>query len=270
MTEDLSWAPPGIDTGKASIARVYDYWLGGTHNFQSDRDAARSIIAVEPNIRAIARENRAFLARAVRFLAAQGIRQFLDIGSGIPTQGNVHEDDQAAAPGCRVVYADVDPVAVAHSRAILDGRPDVAVIKADLREPEHILATPEVSRLLDPAQPAALLLGAVLHFITDEDDPWRTVGVLRDAFPSGSYLVISHATSADRPAGLTSAMVKAYNRKIAPGTARSRAAIERFFVAFPLLDPARGLGPVGGPAPPAPAPAGAPPRRLRAAPARRP
>ena len=134
--------PPGVDTKRANIARVYDYWLGGSHNFLADQDLARAITAVEPTARAGARANRAFLGRAVRFLAAAGIRQFLDIGSGIPTQGNVHEVAQQAAPGARVVYVDVDPVAIAHSKAILAGNADAAIIDADLRDPEKILADP--------------------------------------------------------------------------------------------------------------------------------
>ena len=124
MAEDLEWVPDGVDTKRANPARVYDYWLGGTHNFLADQDLGRSIAAVEPNVRVIARANRAFLGRAVRFLAAAGVRQFLDIGSGIPTQGNVHEVAQRADPAARVVYADIDPVAIAHSKAILATNPE--------------------------------------------------------------------------------------------------------------------------------------------------
>src|SRR5580698_522781 len=121
MTDDLSWVPPGVDTGRANVARVYDYWLGGSHNFLADQDAARAMAALEPRIREITQANRAFLRRAVQFLAASGIRQFLDIGSGMPTQGNVHEVAQQADPAARVAYVDVDPVVVAHSKALLAG-----------------------------------------------------------------------------------------------------------------------------------------------------
>ena len=163
MTMQPGWVPSGIDTGKANIARVYDWWLGGDHNFRADQDAARAMIAVEPNARGIARANRAFLGRAVRFLAAEaGVRQFLDIGSGIPTQNNVHQVAQEAAPDTRVVYADVDDVAVAHSRLILDGNADAAVMQADLRDPARILADPETQLMLDFTQPVAVLLGAVV------------------------------------------------------------------------------------------------------------
>ena len=238
MTDDASWAPPGVDTRRASPARVYDYWLGGSHNFQADRDAARALIAVEPSARDVARANRAFLARAVRFLAAEGIRQFLDIGSGIPTQGNVHEVARAAAPGARVLYADIDPVAVAHSRAILDGDGSAAAIAGDLREPEQILASPEAARLLDTSQPMGLLLAAVLHFLTDADDPWRLVGRLRDLAAPGSYLVISHATTEDTPAGRAAMVESAYNRTVAiVNTFRARARIGQFFDGFSLVQP---------------------------------
>jgi len=143
MTVDPGWVPPGLDTSKANIARVYDYWLGGSHNFRADQDAARTLIAVEPNTRAIIRANRAFLGRAVRFLAAEaGIRQFLDIGSGIPTEQNVHQIAQEAAAGSRVVYVDNDEVAVAHSRLLLEADPDATIIQADLREPANVPDNP--------------------------------------------------------------------------------------------------------------------------------
>jgi len=154
MAGDPSWVPPGVDTQRANVARVYDYLLGGSHNFLADQDAGRMITVVEPNARAIGRANRAFLGRAARFLATAGIRQFLDIGSGIPTQGNVHEAAQQADPGARVVYADVDPVAIAHSQAILAGNENAAIIDADLRDPQKILAHQDTRRLIDFGQPA--------------------------------------------------------------------------------------------------------------------
>ena len=238
MTMQPGWVPPGIDTGKANVARVYDWWLGGDHNFRADQDAARAMIAVEPNARAIARANRAFLGRAVRFLAAEaGVRQFLDIGSGIPTQNNVHQVAQDAAPGARVVYADVDDVAVAHSKLILDGSADAAVIQADLRDPASILADPETQLLLDFTRPIAVLLVAVLHFIPDADRPEQIVATLRDALPPGSYLVVSHACSDPRP-DLLSAFETVYKNKVAAqGRARTSAEITRFFDGFTLIDP---------------------------------
>ncbi len=237
MADELTWVPPGVDTGQANVARVYDYWLGGSHNFLADQDAARALIAVEPNVREGARTNRAFLGRAVRFLAAAGIRQFLDIGSGIPTERNVHEVAKQAAPDARVVYVDVDPVAVAHSKTILAGHEDATIIQADLRNPERILAHQETRRLIDFTKPVGLLLVAVLHVIPDADDPLRSVATLRDALAPGSYVVICHATSESRPQR-AAALQTVYNRSVAARAAvRPRAAIERFFDGFDLVPP---------------------------------
>jgi hypothetical protein len=238
MTEQPDWVPPGTDTGKANIARVYDWWLGGTHNFLTDRDAARAIITVEPNARNIVRANRAFLGRAVRYLAREaGIRQFLDIGSGIPTENNVHQVAQQAAPGARVVYADNDDVAVAHSRLILEDNPDAAVIQADLRDPAAILAAPETQLLIDFTRPVALLLVTVLYFIPDADGPDQILTTLRDALAPGSYLVISHGCLDAQP-GTASTVETVYNSKVdARVTARTRDQIARFFDGFTLIDP---------------------------------
>jgi hypothetical protein len=237
MAGEPDWVPPEVDTKRANMARVYDYWLGGSHNFLTDQDLARAIAAVEPNIRAMARANRAFLGRAVRFLADAGIRQFLDIGSGIPTEGNVHEVAQHAAPGAHVVYADIDPVAVAHSKAILAGNASAAVIEADLREPEKILTQHTVGQLIDFSQPTGLLLVMVLHFIADAEDPCRVVATLRDALAPGSYLVLGHATDESKPA-VAHAVEKVYKGSVATqGHIRSQAEILRFFDGFDLVDP---------------------------------
>jgi SAM-dependent methyltransferase len=235
--DDLGWVPPGVDTKRANVARVYDYWLGGRHNFLADQDVARAIAAVEPNVREFARANRAFLGRAVRFLARSGIRQFLDIGSGIPTEGNVHEVAQQAAPGSRVVYADIDPVAIAHSKALLAGNSRAEIINGDLREPENILANDGTRRLIDLSQPAGLLLMVVLHFIPDAEDPWRIVATLRDALAPGSYLVIGHGTDEGNPT-VVQAASKVYNRSVPTQmNLRSHAEIMRFFDGFDLVDP---------------------------------
>ena len=237
MTDDLSWVPPGVDTKRANVARVYDYWLGGSHNFLADQDVARAIVAVEPNAREGVRANRAFLGRAVRFLAANGIRQFLDIGSGIPTEGNVHEAAEQASPGARVAYADIDDVAVAHSRAILAGNASAAVIEADLREPRKILLNATVRRLIDFGQPTGLLLNMVVPFIDDAEDPWQIVATLRDALAPGSYLVLGHVTDESRPT-VARAAEKVYNRSVTTQVhVRSRADILRFFDGFDLVDP---------------------------------
>jgi SAM-dependent methyltransferase len=234
VTDEADWAPPGVDARRANVARVYDYWLGGSHNFSADRDLARQIAAVEPGIVAMARANRAFLASAVRRLAAAGIDQFLDIGSGIPTQGNVHE---VAGPGARVAYVDTDPVAIAHSRAILAGRRNAAVIGADLRDPDAILRHPDTRRLIDFSRPVGLLLVAVLHFIADDERPRDLVAGLRDVLAPGSFLVVSHATSEGQPE-LALAMAKVYSRSVTTSAhVRSRLEIERFFDGFKVLEP---------------------------------
>jgi hypothetical protein len=237
MASETDRVPPGVDTRRANIARVYDYWLGGDHNFQADQDLGRQIAAVEPTARALASANRAFLGRAVRFLAGAGLRQFLDIGSGIPTQGNVHEVAQAADPAARVVYADIDPVVIAHSEAILAHNATAAVTSGDLRDPAAILADPVVGRLLDFSQPVAVLLVAVLHFLADEDDPWRIVATLRDRLAPGSYLVVCHSVADDR-AELARKIEKVYNRSVAGSWLfRSSAEIARFFDGFELVEP---------------------------------
>jgi S-adenosyl methyltransferase len=231
------WVPPGVDTKRANPARVYDYLLGGSHNFLADQDAARAILAVEPNSRPGARANRAFLGRAVQFMAAQGIRQFLDIGSGIPTEGNVHEIAQLAMLGARVAYVDNDPVAVAHALAMLDGNADAGITEADLREPRQILADHEVRRHIDLARPAGLLLSLVLHFISDAEDPWRIVATLRDALAPGSYLALAHLTNESKPA-VAQAAETGYNSSVSTDIhMRSRADILRFFDGFDIVDP---------------------------------
>ena len=232
------WVPPGVDTGKANIARVYDYWLGGSHNFRADQDAARAMIAMEPNVRTIMRANRAFLGRAVRFLAGQaGIGQFLDIGSGIPTEQNVHEVAHDVAPGTRVMYVDNDNVAVAHSRLILEGNPNVAVIQADLREPDKILADPATEMLIDFTQPVAVLLAAVLHFVPDSDDPAKIIGTLRAAMAPGSYLAISHACL-DTDPDFAATRESAYRSRVAGQLSmRTSEEIAGLFEGFTVVDP---------------------------------
>jgi hypothetical protein len=226
-----------VETKRANAARVYDYWLGGTHNYLADQDVARAIAAVEPTAPLIGRANRAFIGRAVRLLAANGVRQFLDIGSGIPTQGNVHEVAQQADPAARVAYVDIDPVAAAHSKALLSGNQNAAIIQADLRDPEHILGHADTRRLIDPGQPTGLLLVSILHFIAGTEDPWHIVATLRDALAPGSYLVISHGTNEDQPS-VADAVEKVYNRSVAMSLhLRSHQDILRFFDGFGVVDP---------------------------------
>ncbi|WP_175440302.1 SAM-dependent methyltransferase [Micromonospora nigra] len=186
-----------IDTSVAHPARRYNYWLGGKDNFQADRDSGDAMAEAFPTIRTAALENRRFLQRAVRYLAREaGIRQFLDIGTGIPTADNTHEVAQRIAPESRVVYVDNDPIVLAHARALLTSSPQgaTAYIDADLREPEKILTHPELLRTIDLSRPVALMLVAILHFLPDDDDPKALLTRLVDALPPGSYLAASHAT----------------------------------------------------------------------------
>jgi hypothetical protein len=191
-----------IDVCKAHPARMYDYYLGGKNHFAADRAVADKALAAWPAGRTGLRENRGFLARAVRFLSAEaGIRQFLDIGSGLPATNNVHEVAQAVEPSSRVVYVDNDSMVLAHARALLASAPEgrTAYIQADLRSPAEILASPVVRSVLDFDEPVALMLVAVLHFLNDEDKPDEVVGALLDALPSGSCLVASHMTQEHEP-----------------------------------------------------------------------
>ncbi|MFD7319637.1 SAM-dependent methyltransferase [Streptomyces sp. NPDC059875] len=237
--ERPAWAPPGIDISVPSVSRMYDFYLGGSHNFEVDREAARKAMEFMPGLPKIMQANRAFMRRAVRFAVDNGITQFLDIGSGIPTFGNVHEVAQAAAPGARVVYVDHDPVAVAHSRAVLEGNDEAAVLSADLRKPQDILHSPEVGQLLDLDKPVALLLVAVLHFLEDEDEPGRAVAELVDALAPGSLVGLTHASYEGIPLTQDQAegTVGVYRTIRNPLVMRSHAEISRFFDRCELIEP---------------------------------
>ncbi len=230
------WVPDDVDVDVPSAARVYDYFLGGAHNFAIDRALADEIARMTPNVGETMRAGREFLRRAVRFLIDQGIRQFLDIGSGIPTVGNVHEIAQQIIPAARIAYVDIDPVAVAHSRAMLAGNDYVAVLHADVREPQKILADPALLRLLDLSEPVAILLAGVMHFIHDEDDPPGIVAQLRDAVAPGSYAVISHVTYEDQPPEVLEAQ-KLSARTATEIVLRSKAEILAQFRGFTLVEP---------------------------------
>jgi S-adenosyl methyltransferase len=213
MTVDNDGIPPEIDTSKPHAARMYDYFLGGKDNFAADRETAGKALEAWPAIRTASRENRAFLGRAVRYLAADaGITQFLDIGSGLPGVGNVHEVAQEVNPAARVVYVDNDPIVLAHGHALLVSKPQgrSVYIDADIREPEKILSHPVTRDVLDFTQPVALILVSVLHFFTAEDQVRRIVGPLTDALPSGSYVAASHATAEFAPATIEAG--RAYTR----------------------------------------------------------
>jgi hypothetical protein len=234
-----------INTGVPNPARIYDYLLGGKDNFPADREIAEQMLAIAPVAREVVEDNRKFLRRAVEVLADAGARQFIDLGSGLPTQGNVHEIAQAAAPGSRVVYVDNDPMVVAHSRALLAGDNTVA-IEGDLRQPDKVLGHPEVRELIDFGQPVALLLLAILHFVPDDEDPFGIVARYRDALPAGSHLAISHGTrdipqrpdlSPEEMADMGAKVEQLYQLTTASLVTRTRAEVERFFDGLELLEP---------------------------------
>ncbi|MEU2060616.1 SAM-dependent methyltransferase [Streptomyces sp. NPDC013455] len=237
--ERPAWAPRSIDISVPSVSRIYDYYLGGSHNFEVDREAARKAMKFMPGLPKIMQANRAFMRRAVRFAAGEGITQFLDIGSGIPTFGNVHEVAQAAVPGAHVVYVDHDPVAVAHSEAVLAGNEDTDVIAADLRKPQEILASPRLDRLIDLNRPVALLLVAILHFVEDADDPYAAVAELREALAPGSMLILTHASyeGIPVPAERAEGAVDVYKDIRNPLIMRSREEIARFFEGYDMVEP---------------------------------
>jgi len=232
-----------IDTSVAHSARVHDYWLGGKDNFAADRAAGDAVIQAYPGIVASVRANRAFLARVVRFLAAEsGIRQFLDIGTGIPAANNTHEIAQSVASGCRVVYVDYDPVVLLHAQALLTSSAQGALdyIDADLRDPQKILA--QAARTLDFSRPVAVMLIAIMHLIGDQDDPDGIIRQLMAAVPAGSYLALSQVAS-DIEAEQMAEAARRYNRLARENQShRSHAEVMRFFDGLELLEP--GLVPV--------------------------
>ena len=231
--ERPSWATDDVDLSRPSVARVYDYFLGGSHHFEVDRQMAEQLLRMAPDTPDVMRTNRSFLRRVVHFMVDQGINQFLDIGSGIPTVGNVHEIAQAADPLARVVYVDKDPVAVAHGRHVLADNPNAAVIGGDLADPEPILGAAETARLLDLSQPVGLLCVAVLHFLSEADNPYAAMDTLRTAIAPGSFLAISHAMPG-RPE--IDDMKAAYTRA-SPLSERRPEQIARFFGDFELIAP---------------------------------
>jgi hypothetical protein len=238
LNSDPGWVPPDVDTTVPSPARVYDYWLGGGHNFAPDRALGDQILQIMPGVRDAARLNRSFLRRAALHMVEQGVRQFLDIGSGIPTVGNLHEIVQAEAPDARVVYVDKDQVAVAHSELILAGNDNTAVVKADLRDVETVFAAAATRRLIDLDQPVGLFMLLVLHFVPDEWDPAAIVGQYRDRLCSGSFLALSHASAEAKPAGMAEA-VQTYNARSSQNQAfpRTHDEVLALFGGFDLVEP---------------------------------
>jgi len=228
---------PYLGMDRASPSRMYDYFLGGSHNFAVDRELAEQVLAVYPDIALLARANRAFLRRAVRFLLDQGIDQFLDIGSGIPTAGNVHNIVHQRNPAGRVVYVDIDPIAVHLSLDLLKDDPTATAIQADAREPEAILAHPDVCRLLDLGQPVGVLLLACVPFIADDAEVFTLVRTLRQAVAPGSYFVFSHLSYEGAPAETIAQSERLYAGTTNPVTSRSRARLEPLFEDLEVVAP---------------------------------
>jgi hypothetical protein len=236
---DSDLAGSGIDPNVPQSARVYDFLLGGKDNFAADRAVGAALIDLVPSLPIQVRANRAFLARAVRYLVGEaGIRQFLDIGTGIPTANNVHEVAQEIAPETRVLYVDYDPVVLAHARALMSGSAagKTAFILADLREPESIVTNPSLASTLDLDMPVALMLVGILHHVRDDDNPDRIVATLMDALPSGSYLTITHPSADFDPEAMVPLAATAEQSGI-PYVPRSRSEVERFFAGLDLVEP---------------------------------
>jgi O-methyltransferase involved in polyketide biosynthesis len=233
-----------FDTSVAHPARIYDYWLGGKDNFAADRRAAEEVLAVMPVMVQVARSVRLFLAAVVHHLAADlGVRQFLDIGTGLPTANNTHQVAQHAAPESRIVYVDNDPIVLSHARALLTSAPSgrCAYIDADARDPDTVLA--EAAKTLDFTEPVAVMMLGLLHFIPDSDDPYALTARYMEAVPSGSYLAVSHASS-DIDSEQISAGARSYNAHSATAiTLRSRPEVARFFRGLDLVPP--GVTPLG-------------------------
>lgn len=249
-----SWVPEDVDLEKPSPARMYDALLGGSHNFEVDRKAAAEATALVPDLPTVALSNRAFLRRAVRYLLDAGVRQFVDVGAGIPTVANTHE--LVADAGAKVAYVDIDPVAVAHAQAILADQPHAIALRGDVRQPQALLMNPQLSDFIDFQQPIAVLLVAVLHLLTDDDRPHAAVATLRDALAPGSFLVVSHLSSAHRPEAAAQLTQHSAQRSRVPITFRPRAEVEAFFAGFTLVEPGVVELPAWHPDPDAPAATG--------------
>lgn len=238
MSDRPSWAPEQIDMERPSVARVYDYYLGGSHNFQSDRDFAADVLRVLPEMGRVAQDNRAFLRRAVRYACRAGVDQFVDLGSGIPTVGNVHEVAASILPDATVVYVDHDPVAVAHSREILRDEPRAVALSGDLTAPAEVLNDPTVQAVVDFSRPVCLLFVSVFHFVSDDRDPARLVADFVEPTAPGSLVAISHATADDgRGAADAQAVYNRGGRSPNPMRMRSRDEIASLFGSLQLVDP---------------------------------
>jgi O-methyltransferase involved in polyketide biosynthesis len=229
--------PAMPDFGIPNPARMYDYYLGGKDHFPADRKAAEKVIAAYPRTRALALENRRFLERTVEFLARQGIRQFVDLGSGLPTWPNVHEVARSIQPDARVAYVDNDPVVTVHGRALCDGEDGATMIDGDIRRPQAILANPELTDLIDLSEPVAFLCVAVLHFITEDENPREIVAALRNRMAPGSYLVISHVSDDGVDRRVVDQITDVEAGATAPAVPRTESAIRDLFGGLDLAEP---------------------------------
>jgi S-adenosyl methyltransferase len=237
--EQAREVPAGVDPAKPAPARIYDYLLSGENNFPSDREAADRITAVVPEIRDCAWANRGFHQRAARWIARRGVRQFIDIGSGLPTVRNTHEVVQEVDLRCRVVYVDNDPMVREQAGELLTGRADVRVILGDLRDPEGVLANPDLRTLIDFSQPTGLLMTAVMHFVADEHDPHALLARYLDMLAPGSYLALSHLTDDQKPPRAVQEFRRVFDHATEQVHFRSRPEIERFFAGLRLVSPYR-------------------------------
>jgi hypothetical protein len=246
MTE-IGDVPPGVDPTRPTTARLYDYFLGGTNNFPADRELGDQIKAEVPYAVDAVLSNRGFHGRAAVWMARHGIRQFIDLGSGLPTQNNTHESVHRVTPDARVVYVDIDPMVAAHSGSLLADDGTTAAVTADLRQPDIVLAHPDLRRLIDMAEPVGLLSTDVLHFIPDDADPWGVMRRYIAATVPGSYVAISHAVGDVLPAREVQQQFDEVKETLAkadvPFFGRPRAEVERFFAGLELVPPYDGAEP---------------------------
>jgi O-methyltransferase involved in polyketide biosynthesis len=236
VVEPADGVVPGIDAAKPSVARMYDYYLGGKDNYRADREAVDRVSAAMPEIRVLARENRAFLRRAVRYMTRQGIRQFIDIGAGLPTVGNTHEVAQEIAPAARVVYIDNDPVVHLHGRALLAANDNTTVALADMRKPDDVLGHPETTRLIDFSEPVGVMMIAMIHFLTLDEGP-LIIERLREVLAPGSHLAATHVTGEGHPAAAVDQIEAVYATTPTPIYFRPHAEVASFFTGFELVEP---------------------------------
>ena len=240
---DAEQAPPGVDPARPSTARIYDYLLGGEHNFAADRAAGQMLKSRAPELMDSAWANRGFHQRAAKWIALQGVRQFIDIGSGLPTVGNTHEVVRRVAPNARVVYVDNDPMVLAYGKALLGDDRNATVILADIRDPEAVLSNTELRGLIDFTEPVGLLITAVLHFVSDENEPAKLISRYMAALAEGSYLALSHLTADQKPVLAVQTLVEVGLRAAGGGYLRSKTEVRELFEGLEIVSPYAGADP---------------------------